>query len=70
MKHRGKLISTRWAPTTTKAGCYTCKYHDWDSITMASMVRVQTFEHMQVNTYYCDHHAASAKQVEAFDGVA
>lgn len=67
---RGKLISTRWTPTTTKAVCYTCKHHDWDSMVMASMVRVQTFEHLTVNTYYCEHHAANAMQVEAFDTVA
>lgn len=68
MKPRGKLLATRWTPTTTKATCYTCKYHDWDTTTSSSMVRVQTFEHLQVNTYYCERHGIEAKEKQASMG--
>lgn len=65
MKKKGRLLQTRFIAVASNAPCFTCKYHDWDTQKKATQVRVQTYEHITIKTYFCDEHSVAAQRVTA-----
>lgn len=61
-RDNGKLLSTKWLDCEPgQQVCYTCKYHDWDTLNTADRVRLHVYEHVTHKVYFCAQHARIAE---------
>jgi hypothetical protein len=66
MKKQGKgaLIQSQFLTCYEQEPCYTCRFHDAQSTTLASVVRYREYERATHKTYFCSQHGEKALAVE------
>lgn len=62
MKKPRKLIEVRFVPAMGEHRCYTCVYHDANSLKLASVCREKEYADGVQKTYFCMDHASDVRE--------